>query len=116
MAWPFTALVFWALALVTRQRGRLQDVLGFVGAARLPYLLAALVVAAVGGRASAVDSPGSALLIGLSVTPLLIWMCWLLFHGLRVATGGRGARLALTFFAALLLAEVGSKLILAALS
>lgn len=116
VAWPLTALVFWVLALATRQRARLRDVLGFVGAARAPYVLAALVVAAVGGSANLAESSGAALLIAVSVLPLLVWMCWLLFHGLRVATGGRGLRLALTFFAALLLAEVSSKLLLGALS
>lgn len=115
VAWPLTGLVFWLLGLVSRRSTRLLDVLGFVGAARLPYLLAALVVAAVGGRAS-LESGGAVLLVALSVVPLLVWMCWLLYHGLRVATGGRGLRLGLSFFAALLLSEIVSKLLLGALS
>jgi hypothetical protein len=116
VAWPLTALVFWLVALLSPQRARLLDVLGFVGAARLPYLLAALVVAGVSARAKLADGGAAALLIGVTVLPLLIWMCWLLFQGLRVATGGRGLRLGLSYFAALLLAEVGSKLLLGVLS
>ncbi len=116
VAWPLSALVFWLLSPLTRRRARLPEVLGFVGAARLPYLLAALVVAAVGARSNLAESKSAALVIGLTVTPLLIWTCSLLYTGLRTATGSRGPRLTLTFFAALLLAEVSSKLILGALS
>lgn len=116
VAWPFTALVFWLLALLTRQPAPALDLLGFVGAARLPYLLAALVVAAVGARNNPGAGAGAALVIVATVVPMLIWTCWLLYHGLRTATGRRGVRLTLTFFAALLLAEIGSKLVLGTLS
>ncbi|MEY4546080.1 MAG: hypothetical protein RL685_2275 [Pseudomonadota bacterium] len=115
VAWPLTALVFWLLALVSRQRAQLLELLGFVGAARIPYLLAALLAGVT--RSSAQLEKGAAALILLAAAlPLMVWGCVLLYHALRTATGSSGRKLGLTFFAALVLAEVASKLMLGALS
>lgn len=115
VAWPLTALVFWLLALASRQRAPLLELLGFVGAARLPYFAAALVAGAT--RSSAQLEKGAAgLIIFATVLPLIVWGCVLLYHALATATGSRGRKLGLSFFAAIVLAEVASKLVLGALS
>jgi len=116
VAWPLTALVFWLLGLVSRQRAPLLELLGFVGAARTPHLLAALAVSLI--RSSAGEGDGGAVgaLMLVLVLPLVIWTCWLLYHALRTAVGARGVKLTLTYFAALVLAEVTSKMVLGAWS
>jgi hypothetical protein len=115
VAWPLVALVLWLLGLVSRQPAALPELVGFVGAARLPYLLAAGVAALAHARSQ--GGAGAAGLLGLAVVlPLIVWGCVLLHAAFRTAAGKQGRRLTLTYFAAILLAEVASKLVLGALA
>lgn len=114
VAWPLVALVLWLLGLVTRQPAALPELLGLVGAARLPYLLAAGVAALAHARSQA--GGGAPGLLGLAVVlPLIVWGCVLLHAAFRTATGRQGRKLTLTYFAAIVLAEVASKIVLGAL-
>jgi hypothetical protein len=115
VAWPLTALVFWAIGLLSRQRVRLLDLLAFVGAARLPQLLAALTIIGVIST-KLHETRGAGLIVPALVLPLIGWTCLLLFSAFRTATGSQGGKLKLSFFAAIVLAEVASKLCLGLLS
>jgi hypothetical protein len=116
VALPLGALVFWACARVAGGRGRLVDDLGVVGVARVPTLLVGLCT-----WATLRVSPGP--LVGLRlflvVIPALLGLGWtvaLLYAGHANASGLRGARLGLSLFAAIVVAEVVSKVALSLLS
>jgi hypothetical protein len=114
VAWPLTALVLWLVGLVTRQRARPLELLGFVGAARWPYLVAG----AVAGLAYAGNhGQGGSGLLGLGVVlPLIVWSTVLQHAAFRTATGGQGKKLTFAFLAAIVLAQVASEMCLGALS
>jgi hypothetical protein len=116
VVWPLTALVLWLVALLTRQRARLLELLGFVGAARLPHLLAALMVMAITASIDLKEDQRAAPLILLTVLPLVAWTCALLVSAFRTATGSRGVKLGISCFAAIVLAEVVSQACLGVLS
>ena len=120
VAWPLTALIFFAAARLLAKQGRFVDLLAMVGVARLPLLAAG----AIGGAnremlfgaaegAARGESQTGLIVFGLGVTVLVAWFVTLLVTGLRTASGLRGGRLAFAFVAALVVAEAISKAIVA---
>jgi Yip1 domain len=115
VAFPLGALVFWAVARIAGGRGRIVDDVGVVGVARFPTVLTGLAAWAVMG-----GSPGplTGLRVILLVVPVLIGLGWtiaLLYTGHANASGLRGPRLGLSLFAALVAAEIASKVALSLL-
>lgn len=116
VAFPLSAAVFWGVARVAGGRGRLVDALGVVGLGRLPVLLAGLSAWAA-MPASRAELTGARLI--LVVVPALLMLCWsivLLYAGHANASGLRGLRLGLSLVAAIVAAEVLSKVALSLLS
>jgi len=117
VAWPLTACVFWLAALAFLRGARPIDFLASVGVARLPLLAVGVIAAAMRdhlpSRPSEIHSATPALLILAVLTlPAVIWTITLLFQGFRTASGLRGTQCAVVFAAALVLAEVLSKIAL----
>jgi Yip1 domain len=112
-SWLLPALLFWGYARAMNPHVRLVDFVGFVGLARLPLLIDALFVIAVGP----VMPPGPPhltpilVLVALVSLPLLAWCGTLLFTGFRNASGlPRGSGKLIGGFAGLLVvSEVVSK-------
>lgn len=121
VSWPLVALVFWATSRLIAKQGRYVDFLNAVGLARVPLIVSA--VALVFFADVMPRTPEQALEQGRLVysvvfglvfaVPLMIWFITLLVMGFREASGLRGIRLALSFLAALIAAEVLSKVVLA---
>lgn len=116
VAWPITALIFFATTRLFAKQGRFVDLLAMVGVARLPLLAAGAMVGAnrellfrsVEGSARG-EVPAGVIIIALGATVLAAWFITLLVTGLRTASGLRGGRLALAFLAALVAGEAISK-------
>ncbi|MBN1831026.1 MAG: hypothetical protein JW896_02855 [Deltaproteobacteria bacterium] len=115
VAWPLTAISLWGLAKVLHKQTRLSDFIGFVGAARLPLLLAAVSLVLVVQNPQFTQTYQSftqfsfLLLVGVT----LPWYCWfitLLFNAYKVASGIRGRRLIVSFIVGIFLAETISKI------
>jgi len=119
VALPLTAVVFWSLARTASRSTRVVDVLGVVGVSRAPSMLLAIPLGLYGLRSShaAGASPaaglsfvlGALILLGLGGLGAQIY---LLFVGFRTVTGIRGGALTWRFIAALVVAEVLSKVVL----
>lgn len=122
MSWPLPALVFWGASRVVAKQGRFIDFLNAIGVARLPLVVSGVALAffadVMPRTAQEALERGRlvySLVFGLVfAVPLVIWCITLLVTGFREASGLRGGRLALSFFAALVVAEVLSKLVLIA--
>lgn len=116
--WPLTTFVLWIVAVVVARQGRLIDFLGMVGAARVPLALLGVLTAAmrpyIPTRFAGIESISIAPLLALAVlaVPLVVWNIMLLYTGYRTASGLRGAKCLASFCAALIFAEVASKLAL----
>ena len=113
LAWPWVALVFWAAARLAGKPGRFVDFFGAVGLARFPYLLVGLLSLPLRGLAVGKLPSAEELALVALVLPVTVWAIALLCTGFRTVSGLRGARLVVTFIAALLVAEALSKLVLA---
>ncbi len=123
VAFPlFAAILFGAARLGGGANLRFADFLGFVGVARVPLLLLAgasllaiprPVAQAEAALAGQVDL--GLLFVGLLALPLLGWLFVWLVTGYRTGSGLRGARLTLSFLAAVVVGEVASKVLLWAL-
>lgn len=118
VAWPITALIFFAAARLFARQGRFVDLLAMVGVARLPLLAAGAIAGAnrellfsVAELAAKGQTPAVVIVIGLGAAVLSAWFITLLVTGLRTASGLRGGRLALAFLAALVVAEAISKVL-----
>lgn len=119
MALPLTALVFWSLARTASRSTRVVDVLGVVGVSRAPSILLAIPVALFVSRSphAAAGSPGTGMSLVLGALVLvglagLGAQIYLLFVGFRTVTGMHGGALTWRFIAALVVAEVLSKIVL----
>jgi hypothetical protein len=116
-AWPVTAISLWALAKVFQKQTRLLDFMAFVGAARLPLLLAAVSLVLVVQNPLFIQTYQSLtlssflLLVGV-ILPWFLWLIALLFNAYKVASGMRGRKLIVSFIAGLLIAETLSKVVL----
>jgi hypothetical protein len=120
LVWPVTALVFWGVARLLARQGRFVDFLAAVGLARVVYLVAGVLLGTVGravddGALLTVSAAEMIVLVGL-VVPLSIWSIALLVTGFRTASGLRGGRLAFGAVAAIVGAEVSTKLVLWAIA
>ena len=131
VAWPLSAMALWLVALPFARGARAIDFLAVTGFVRILYLVFGAAIAAVapgpeavaGVLRHAMTSPASvvgdlASMIPLIVVGLLLagWSITMLVFGFRHASGLRGGRLAGVFVAALIAAEIVSKLALWAVS
>lgn len=123
VAWPLTALVFWLVSLLVARQGRFVDHLAVVGLSRVPTIFTGTLLAIstawplpelVPGKAPEVNPIWLAVI--LLTTPFVIWQVVLLYRGFRTASGLRGIRCAFAAVAAILAAEVLSKLALSVLT
>ncbi len=127
VAWPLSAAVLWLVALPFARGARAVDFLAVTGFVRLLYLVFGAAIALVapapealaGVLRHATTSP--ALVLGdlASMIPVIVvglllagWSITMLVFGFRHASGLRGGRLAGAFVAALVAAEIVSKLAL----
>ncbi|HVJ89936.1 MAG TPA: hypothetical protein VM580_09035 [Labilithrix sp.] len=112
VVWPLVALVFWLAARSLHRHVRAIDVLGVVGAARVPYALTGLLASFFVPFVPADPTKGFNLaLVALSLVSLvgLGMHIFLLVGGFRTVSGARGGRLAGAFVVALAAAEVVTK-------
>jgi hypothetical protein len=119
VAWPLGALLLWGISLVVARQGRFIDFLGLVGVARVPVLLVGVVLAIVAPLSPPGFSPdhppeltGRLLAMVVVGCVMLPWQIVLLYRGFGTASGLRGARQIVAFMVGLLLAELGSKMVL----
>jgi hypothetical protein len=114
VAFPVTAIVFSAIAWIAARRVRIVDVVGVVGASRAPSTFLAVPLALLSRLAPgpAAMTPALAVLLVIALTGFGAQI-YLLVVGFRTVTGLRGGRLAGWFVAAVLLAEIVSKLLVA---
>lgn len=113
---PMTALVMWAAGRLAGARGaRFVDVLGVIGASRLPIALLAFPIALVSPHVSHDPTKPNAAVLVLALFALagVVAQIVLLVAGFRTTTALRGGRLAATFVAGLVAAEVLTKIFLA---
>jgi len=117
VAWPLTAVLFWGVTTLSTRRARFLEMVAFVGAARLPNLVAGAVTAVVVGDPTtfAPDSIAALVLVATSV-PFIGWLFVTLLSAFRAASGSEGRKLAGLFVIALVLAEIASKIVLASFS
>lgn len=117
VAWPLTALILWGVTAITNRRARLLEMIAFVGAARLPNLVAGCVPAAVVGDPTRFDPRSNAALILVATSvPFVGWLFVTLLSAFRAASGSQGRRLAGLFVTGLVVAEITSKFVLRGLS
>ncbi len=124
VAWPLGALVLWLASLVAGRQGRFIDFLGVVGVARVPVVLFAIPIAAITAARGIPGAPASA---GAAPAPVILamvvfglaavgWNIVLSYRGFGTASGLRGGKRIALYVAGVLLAEFGSKFILASLA
>lgn len=121
VAWPLTSIVLWLAALPLARRTRPADVLANAGVARLPLLWVAAVGIVVSPYLPAnpgqtASAPGALLLLTVLTLPALVWSVALLYNAFGAASGLTRARGGAVFTAALIAAEVASKLALGRVS
>lgn len=113
VAFPLTAIVFWAIARIAARHVRLIDVVGVVGLSRAPSTLIAVPIAWLSswiGPGHEMNAALAALLV-CSLTAIGAHL-YLLFTGFRTVSGLRGGRSVALFIAAVVVAETVSKLAL----
>jgi len=115
VAWVVTAAVLWGAARFVARHVRFVDMLGGVGASRLPAVIAAVPLAFLIPLIPRDPTKPNLAVLALVLVALAGagLQIFLLVLGFRTASGLRGGRLAGTFIAALLGAEVITKTILA---
>jgi hypothetical protein len=114
------AVFCWSASWLLARQGRFVDFVLAIGVARLPLVVIGLLAAwalppwDVLSRQTLTSAPGGKVLImSVLATPLYIWFITLLYQGFRSSSGLTGRRSAFGFVAALLGAEVASKVLLA---
>lgn len=120
VAWPLTALVFWLVSLAFAKRGRFVDHMAIVGLSRVPVLATGLLLAVMSTFwPMELPEPGNmpdihamALVLLFASIPFVVWQVVLLYRGFRTASGLRGPRCIVAGIAAILAAEVLSKVAL----
>jgi hypothetical protein len=117
--WLLAALCFWLCARIFTRHARALDFIGMVGLARVPYLLAAIPLALLAPAASSATgappkmTPALVAILVIAI-PCAVWMVALLYFGFKNASGLRGAKLVVGFIATTIIAEILSKVVLAA--
>lgn len=127
VAWPLSAVVLWLVALPFARQSRVVDFLAATGLARVLLLIAGLLLVPLTPNATAlarmsqnaVSNPAAVASDLVSMIPMiavaLVFVTWFivaLVFAFRHASGLRGGRLAGAFVAALIAAEIVSKLAL----
>jgi hypothetical protein len=119
VGWGLLAILFWLTSLLLARQGRLVDFVVIVGVARLPLVL-------LGALASAAFPDPSAMvrmvfrdplhpMLWISALVALAFVGWfiaLLYNGFKVASGLAGGRLVGSFIWVVVVAEIGSKIVL----
>jgi hypothetical protein len=113
VAWPLSAFVMWAVVWPSRRTTRFVDVLGVVGAARLPGALAAPILALLHPFGGEGHRLGPTAVLGLTLALGSLGMqLYLLLSGLLTVSGARKARDAALVVTAVVIAEIVSKVAL----
>jgi hypothetical protein len=116
VGFPLLAIVLWMAALLAKHKARILDVAAAVGLSRWPMTAAGLLLLPLAPKGiERLHNPtGADLFLIIGSLPLVAWSIVLLCLGFRAASGLRGARLAWSFVGGLVVAELISKLALAA--
>lgn len=115
VAVPLTALIFWVVARLVARGVRFVDILGVVGASRLPIVTIAVPIALITPHLPKDPTrPNAALFVMIALALIGVGAhITLLVLGFRATTAARGGRLAGAFIGALVSAEVITKIVLA---
>jgi hypothetical protein len=113
VAWGCMVLAcFAAAAIVARSSFRFIDIAGTLALARAPLLIIALINFAMPTVTGPADLNPTAITLALVSLPFVIWMLVLMYQGFSVSTNLKGAKAVIIFIAALLVAEVVSKVLI----
>lgn len=115
LAWLLVAAIFWGAARLVAKQGRLVDFVAAVGVARIPLIVAGAItgVARPGIEGALAGEPSAGLIVFSLVSLLFVaWFVALLVTGLRTASGLRGMKLGLTAAISIVVAELGTMLLL----
>ena len=115
-----TAIVFWVASLVAGRRGRIPDFVLGVLVARVPVVVVGAIVFALfpppeevlAQITSGAGPDVRVVLTSVLTIPLMLWFLAWLYRGFAHASGLRSVRSAVTFGAALIVAEILTKLVL----
>jgi hypothetical protein len=120
VAWGLISVLFWLSSLVLARQGRVVDFFVNVGIARIPLVMLGAILSLV------VEEPNEVLHMAFSnpLHPMLWvvvvigmafvgWFFVLLYNGFKTASGLAGGRLVGAFVWTLIVAEIGSKILLA---
>lgn len=99
---------------------RFQDILGTITLARFPFLILAVTslfskfpdAEQIIGNPMIIFSYPSFMIFTIIAIPVMVWVIVLHYNAFRVSTGIKGAKLTVVFIAALILAEVLSKVLI----
>jgi hypothetical protein len=107
------AVALWAASRLAAREGRFIDFLVVSGIARLPLLLLGSFLAfALPNPLGILEDPLRLLLVAIVSMLFVVWFVVWLYQGYKTASGLAGARLVMSFIAALAVAEVASKVVL----
>ncbi len=103
---------------------RLLDLLAAVALAKAPFLILALIALAAKAPSTELllENPSAAfgsisfLIVMILSIPVLVWYLILLYNAFKSTTNARGVKVVPTFIAAILVAEIISKIIIALIS
>lgn len=115
--WLLPAVSFWLFARVFGKHVRLLDFVGMTGLARLPLLVAALVLLPITPPAAEITAEPSASLLAIALIGLVFVVAnvTLLYTGFRNASGLTGAKLVGGFIGLVVVVEALSKIALSLL-
>ncbi|HHT21962.1 MAG TPA: hypothetical protein GXZ87_01450 [Bacteroidales bacterium] len=113
-------LSMWVVALIISKNFRFVDILGTMTLARAPYLILAVLspLATFPSTEQMLKNPmiildyPSVLMFGIIAVPIVVWVIALMYNGLKVSAGAKGAKLTIGFIGGVLVAEVISILII----
>ncbi|MFM2293100.1 MAG: hypothetical protein RIS29_2913 [Bacteroidota bacterium] len=123
----FTGISFFSLivcmtiaAFAISKSFRIVDIAGTISLAKTPILLAVLLgfFTTVPDQKAIIENPiilltsATFIVVTLLIIPITIWSIALMFNAFKVSTGSKGSKLTIGFIAALLLAEIVSKIMI----
>ena len=114
-------LFMWIAALFFSKNVRLIDMLGTMTLSKAPMLIVACMgfmvseemVFSLSGNPLAILTMPSLIVFSMLIIPFIVWSIALMYNAFKVSSGMKGNRTIFVFIAALLLAEIVSKIIIA---
>jgi hypothetical protein len=115
-----TGCLMWLSSLLANKQGRIVDFVVFIAIARVPLVIAGVLLGAlmpppeeILAQASANQlNVGLILLSVILALPSLVWFLVLLFQAFKISSGMKGIRLGISFTVAILAAEIATKFLL----